>query len=282
MRETEKWAEFALVIALAVSLVFLMRSCTEIAEAEAAVVGWTWTVSLYEADSSDPDTACVMNSPSSDPEDVTECEIAIWRFSYGDTTFHRLSCNEGQIVMHDVNVAPGTMAQASVRSKDAAGNWGCWGNWVTFVVPYSEAPPVVAGIQGEYFDNQDFTGTKVTRLDAKIDFPDWGSVQPVPGMANTTFSVRWTGYITPSVTGNFQLHAQVNDGVRLWVDGTQIINSWTNNGYSERTATVALQAGTNHPITLEYFQELGGAQCTLAWTPPGQAKAVVPASAFSH
>jgi hypothetical protein len=107
-------------------------------------------------------------------------------------------------------------------------------------------------------------------------------VNPAPGIANTTFSVRWTGLLRSDFTGTHQLHAQVNDGVRLWIGTAQLIDSWTNNGYSERTASIALQSGTSYPLTLEYFQEQGGAQCTLAWTPPGQAKNTVPASALSH
>ena len=51
--------------------------------------------------------------------------------------------------------------------------------------------PVGVGLQGYYFNNQNFTGTVVTRLDPTVDF-NWGTRVPVAGIAADTFSVRWT------------------------------------------------------------------------------------------
>ena len=42
------------------------------------------------------------------------------------------------------------------------------------------------GLTGQYFDNQDFTGTTQTRVDANVNF-DWGTAAPVSGFGEGNF-----------------------------------------------------------------------------------------------
>jgi hypothetical protein len=72
----------------------------------------------------------------------------------------------------------------------------------------------------------------------------------------------------------FYLNA--DDGVRLWVNGTQIIDSWTN-GSSERTSTtVMLTADTPADIVIEYYENTSNAKVSLSWSSPSQPKQIVP------
>jgi len=100
-------------------------------------------------------------------------------------------------------------------------------------------------------------------------------------MDGDTFSARWEGRFRSPVTGAVTFTAEVDDGVRLWIDGTLIIDRWLvqPGAYS---ATVSMVAGKKYDIRVEYFENLGDATARLYWTYPGQAKQIIPASAFTH
>src|SRR5262252_4260779 len=67
------------------------------------------------------------------------------------------------------------------------------------------------GLSATYFDNPDFTGASVTRVDRKVYF-DFASAPPP--VAPTTFSVRWTGRIKPSFFETYTFYVTADDGVR--------------------------------------------------------------------
>jgi hypothetical protein len=115
---------------------------------------------------------------------------------------------------------------------------------------------------GEYFNNRNLTGTPVlTRIDAPLYF-DWGWGSPAPELQRDNFSARWTS--TPAFTaGRYTFTTFSDDGVRLYVDGKTVIDSWRPmRGY--RTATVNLSEGT-HALQLEFFEATGRAQVSLVW-----------------
>jgi YVTN family beta-propeller protein len=128
-----------------------------------------------------------------------------------------------------------------------------------------------AGLLGRYFAGTALAGTPlVTRIEA-VDF-DWGTGQPSTGVPADNFSVRWTGTLTVPTTGNYRFQTVSDDGVRLWVGGTQRINNWTDHApVTDTSGLVALTAGQRVSITLEYYENGGGAVMRLLWLPPGAA-----------
>ncbi len=62
------------------------------------------------------------------------------------------------------------------------------------------------GLSGTYYDNLDFTGATVTRIDPTINF-SWGSTAPAPGFGTDTYNVRWTGQIQAQFSHLYLLHA---------------------------------------------------------------------------
>src|SRR5688500_15993712 len=94
-----------------------------------------------------------------------------------------------------------------------------------FLVLYAPASWAQNGLLGEYFNNDNLTGTRVTRIDPAINF-EWGEGSPIAGIDPETFSVRWTGEILPRFSGSYTFFAASDDGVRLWIDGQRIINVW--------------------------------------------------------
>src|SRR5688572_15539530 len=84
-------------------------------------------------------------------------------------------------------------------------------------VGYGEDGPALTGgigLRGEYFDNRDFTAPKLTRVDPTINF-NWGTGSPDPTVGADTFSVRWTGRVSPRYSETYRFYTTSDDGVRL-------------------------------------------------------------------
>ncbi len=102
-----------------------------------------------------------------------------------------------------------------------------------------------------------------------IDF-DWGSGSPGPGVTKDNFSVRWTGTVAAAASGSYRFQTVSDDGVRVWINGTQVINNWTNHAATTNTsAAINLVAGQKYAIKVEYFEKGGNAVMRLRWLKPG-------------
>ncbi len=72
-------------------------------------------------------------------------------------------------------------------------------------------------------------------------------------MTADNYSVRWTGQVQATLTGNFTFTTTADDGVRLWVNNQLVIDNWVDQGATSRTsAPIALVAGTKYDIRMEY------------------------------
>jgi PA14 domain/Ricin-type beta-trefoil lectin domain-like/PQQ-like domain len=133
------------------------------------------------------------------------------------------------------------------------------------------------GLRADYFDNSDLTGQKRTRIDATVN-NDWGTASPDPGLGADTFSVRWSGQVQPQFSETYTFYTTSDDGVRLWVNGVQLINNWTNHGVTENSGTIALTANSKVNIVMEYYDNTGSATAKLSWSSPSRPKEIIPSS----
>ena len=133
------------------------------------------------------------------------------------------------------------------------------------------------GLSATYYNNIDFTGTTVTRVDPTIDFA-WGTGSPAASIGADTFSARWTGQVEAQFTGTYTFYTVSDDGVRLWVNGQQIINNWTDHAPTENSGTIALTAGQRYDIRMEFYENGGGAIARLLWSSASIPKAVIPST----
>jgi hypothetical protein len=119
--------------------------------------------------------------------------------------------------------------------------------------------------RAEYFDNPSLLGEPVlVRQDPTLDF-NWYLDSPAPGIPADNFSVRWSRLVTFGEDGDYQFFASVDDGVRLYVDGIQVIGDWVDNGKADYFGYfTGLKAGT-HTIVVEYF-ESGGFASIKVWS----------------
>ena len=115
----------------------------------------------------------------------------------------------------------------------------------------------------------------LTRQDAQIDF-NWtldkqGNhfVSPGAGVPGEYFSVRWTGWLYAPTTGFYLLQTTADDGMRVWVGGRAVINSWRDQSATAATSRVRLEAGRYYPLRVEYYQKDRDSRARLAWVPPG-------------
>lgn len=152
---------------------------------------------------------------------------------------------------------------------------------VSLLYPTSQsaADTLAAGLKGEYFDNEDFTSLKLTRTDSTVDV-NWVFDSPDPTINAETFSVRWTGQLTPPTSGNYVLVTQSDDGVRLWLGNQLLIDNFTPHALTEdRSAVIALTGGQSYNLRLEYFELTANAVIRLMWIRPGQtAPEVIPSA----
>jgi hypothetical protein len=185
------------------------------------------------------------------------------------------------------------LVEEDARAKNLMYRWCPSGNCASTATPTPTRTPTPAptatptatppsggsgtGLKGEYYDNIDFTALKLTRTDATVDF-DWGSGAPDPSMGADTFSVRWTGQVEAPVSGSYTFYTTSDDGVRLWVNGQQLINNWTDHPPTENSGTITLTAGQKYDLKLEFYENGGGAVAKLAWAYPGQSKQIIPQS----
>jgi len=121
------------------------------------------------------------------------------------------------------------------------------------------------GLRGEYYPNMDLSGNpKEIRIDSTVNFV-WDSKSPVAGFSVSNYSVRWTGQLVAPKTGKYQLALTGDDGYRLFLDDSLVINDWKVQGPSTNTCNVELLKGSRHNIKIEYFQNTGGASIQFAW-----------------
>lgn len=118
--------------------------------------------------------------------------------------------------------------------------------------------------KGEYFNNRDLAGTPaLVRNDRAIDF-DWGNGSPAAGVVSADdFSVRWSRTLDLPA-GNYRFTATVDDGVRVYVSGQLLINSWREQAQTTLTGDFPLRGG-RVAVQMEYFEARGGAVARLRW-----------------
>jgi hypothetical protein len=111
-------------------------------------------------------------------------------------------------------------------------------------------------------------------LRAVVTF-DWSAGAPT-GMGVDTFSVRWTGQVQPCYSQTYTFYTSSDDGVRLWVNGQQVIANWTDHGPTENSGTIALTAGQKYDVGMEFYENGGGAVASLSWSSASQATLLYP------
>ncbi len=209
----------------------------------------------------------------------------------------------GSIAAYPANdVSAGELWNSNMDGHDAVGNFAKFNpptvaNGKIFVPTFSNCIKVYGplcngssaniqygngnGLKAEYFTNT--TGTEFSaaatliKLDKGVNF-NWGTESPAPVISNDHFKIRWTGKLRPLTDDSYTIYVTASDGVRLWINNTELINSWSDNSTHTYTGTINLQKNTDYDIKLEYYSNTNAASCTLQWSAAAVCKEVIPAS----
>ncbi|MBW7474088.1 S8 family serine peptidase [Paenibacillus oenotherae] len=171
-----------------------------------------------------------------------------------------------------------TVAQIRAKLAETAQDLGAPGRDSSYGYGMVQAPysvPIGDGLFGQYYNNADLTSLVTTRKDAKVDF-NWGSGSPVTGVDADSFSVRWIGQVLPKYTETYTFYTSTDDGVRLWVNGTLLIDHWVNQALTEYSGTISLTAGQKYDIKMEYYDNAYDAAAYLSWSSSSQSKQIIP------
>jgi M6 family metalloprotease-like protein len=145
-------------------------------------------------------------------------------------------------------------------------------------VTYDPAPCCGGdGLRATYFANPDFSGASVSRVEGAMNF-DWGVGSPDPAIPVDNFSARWVGELLPPTSGLYTFYSTPDDGVRVWVDGKLVIDSWIVQANAEHVGRIALTAGRRTSVVMEYFEAAGFALANLSWSGPNVPKTFIPRS----
>lgn len=124
------------------------------------------------------------------------------------------------------------------------------------------------GVTGEYFANAKLEGEPTfTRIDKNINFY-WESGSPAPELPDDDFSVRWTGYLVPPVTGAYHLGCWGMPDLNIWLEGEKILSHRSEHHGFHHEKEVRLEAGKKYKFVYEYKNNYGDGDAKLLWAIP--------------
>lgn len=97
-----------------------------------------------------------------------------------------------------------------------------------------------------------------------------------PRTAEARFAMQYRGYIKVPSDGAYRFFVRSDDGSRMWVGETLVVENDGLHSAHEESGVVALAAGL-HPITVAMFEQSGGFELGVSWQAAGMFKQPVPA-----
>jgi len=134
------------------------------------------------------------------------------------------------------------------------------------------------GLIGSYWTDQTgaFAGLPDVVLPGSAINFNWDTASPDSKINRNQFSARFEGFVQAQFSETYTFSITGDDGVRVYVNGIKVAEGWVSQGMTEYSGSIALQAGNLYPITVEYFQNTGGAGLQLRWSSASTAKAIIP------
>ncbi len=140
-------------------------------------------------------------------------------------------------------------------------------------------PNKIGGLTGDYYNGINFEKLILSKIDPDINFI-WGWGSPNDLINDDYFSIRWSGWINIREHGSYNFITENDDGVRLFIDGTNIIDDWSYHAPKINTGIIELQPGW-HTILIEYFEYTADNKISLTWETPNGYKGPIPKELLS-
>ena len=130
--------------------------------------------------------------------------------------------------------------------------------------------PAPRDAQLETFAN--LTATKLFRA------PKVTHELPINGRSDS-YGLRFEGILRVPVSGRYTFSTRSDDGSRLYIDRTCVVNNDGDHGIAERSGSIELEAG-RHPIVVTFYERGGAQHLSVAWEGPGFSKRPIPDEAL--
>jgi beta-glucosidase len=125
------------------------------------------------------------------------------------------------------------------------------------------------GLTGAYYANTRLEGEPaLTQVDGTVDF-FWKDTTPLTGECADEFSILWTGYLVPPVSGSYRLGVEACNGYKLYLDGELIVEYESVHHPALRGMEMELEGGRFYPLRLEFSSHGLDPQARLLWARPG-------------
>lgn len=163
---------------------------------------------------------------------------------------------------------------------------------VSIQVSQGRAPDAVGalapGLQARYyaltnpFHLPDFAALApyAAEIVPQVDFAATSGPFAGSGRANSVGAV-FEGYLSAPQSDFYQLYLESDDGSRLWIGDTLVVDNDDLHGMEERSGVIALHAGP-HALRIEFFELSGDAGLVARIAGQGIAKQPIPAAWLGH
>jgi hypothetical protein len=139
-------------------------------------------------------------------------------------------------------------------------------------------PGTGTGLTGDYYNGRNFEEYLFSRIDPVIDFKFiYGDPVDIR-QGYEDYSIRWTGFLEPQVSGKHTLYFIVDDGVRMWLDNKLVIDQWKDQATVGLSFETELTKGEKYPIRIEYYDGKIGGNARLLWQTESFPLELIPAS----
>ena len=198
---------------------------------------------------------------------VTGLEVAGgWLYvSYADNTLWRMPIDTTghadwlhRALVDDGNLSGHPWAQRDFAFAPVAGA----GQEPTPPAPL--ACPPEAPIAARYFANQTTTGFPLLERCEDTGAHSFGNGTPGAGIPSDHFSARWTVPFTLTEARSVKFSFASDDGSRIHLDGTKILDAWVDQGLTGREVTVPVAAGP-HSIDFTFYDNTGNATANFSY-----------------
>jgi hypothetical protein len=168
-----------------------------------------------------------------------------------------------------VDVHEGQVRVAALKSGQAVTLAAGQG---TEVGPSGAPRSFLQGLHALYFDQSNFKGAAIERVETGIDlFLDQAKNDVPPVGSDRNFAVRWEGRFLAEAAGEYVFLLSVDGQVKFTLDGQELVADPRGVFHPIARSVVRrkLAAGW-HELVLEYADDQGSSRCQLRFVPPGE------------
>lgn len=90
-----------------------------------------------------------------------------------------------------------------------------------------------------------------------------------PGISTENFACRWDAYFQATSTGNYFFQTASDDGVKLWINGSLVLQNWKGHPLTnDRSLAIWMQKGKVYKLQIYFYNALGPYNILLQYKSP--------------